>query len=425
MGDRRSQALASLHLGRFSYVSDNLSDALASLVTGLDEVDELGDEDIKAESSQFMGLYFFLQGLHKDAVKHFDRALMAPQSRGDDLDRFFPPYTFGYCAAYLGQFHRSVGILDYNWRRYRDDAPSLAAYFCSALGIVLLMMGRKQRAEATLREAEEISRIHLNRASLLLANVGMAHFHFLSGDVHTAARVMSESTAEAGKADYQVRNYIFPFILEHVYEYERLGLDCLPEHYHYRNQVKTLVNGPNIHLRGVALRLRARQAFERKENTETIRADLDASLRYLRRSGDPIEQAKTKAQMARLEQHAGDREKAAQLAGEAWDHLAIYDGAFFPRELAELLTEGGSAPRGQVSQREIVDRFLDLLQELVPSADLDELLTRIVAVATRFYRAERGGLFWFQGINPNKRRSCARPATCPSGRWKPRHSGPG
>ena len=150
-------------------------------------------------------------------------------------------------------------------------------------------------------------------------------------------------------------------------------------------------------MKGVAYRLRASGGLIRKEAPETIQSDLDASLRYLKRAGDPTEIAKTRAKMAQLALLTGNKEKAIQLAQEAWVHLAKYDGVYFSDELLSLLKRSKIASVDHASRSEIVSRFLEMLEELVPSADLDELLTHIVAVATRFYRAERGGLFWFRG----------------------------
>ena len=45
-----------------------------------------------------------------------------------------------------------------------------------------------------------------------------------------------------------------------------------------------------------------------------------------------------------------------------------------------------------------MDRFLDMLEELTPGTDLDEMLTRFVLASCRFFEAERGGLFWFEDL---------------------------
>ncbi|MBU2551558.1 MAG: sigma 54-interacting transcriptional regulator [Proteobacteria bacterium] len=408
LGDRRSRALIDLHLGRFSYVTDNLSEALASLVSGLDEVDELGDEDIVGRSAEFAGLYYFLQGMYKDAIKYLDRAMLATEDREEGLVNFFLPYTFGYCTAFLGQFNRALGVLDYNLRRYEQRSdPGLAAYFRSALGMVLLLMGRKRDALPHLVQARDESRRHQNHPSLLAAQIGLAHYHFLEGNLAQSARMMGEGLSEAAGANYQVRHYIFPFLLDHFHAFHRSGLQPLAPDYRFDREMQKTLDGPNIHLRGVAYRIRAMEALDLAEDPERVRPDLEASERYLKRSGDPMELAKTRAQAARLHLIEGNRPEAARLAREAWRVLSVYEGVFYPGELAPLLTAGPGPAKADDFQTDIVERFMDMLEEFIPSANLDELLARVVAVSTKFYRAERGGLFWFQdtrsGLGPELR----------------------
>ena len=250
LGDRRSRALIDLHLGRFSYVTDNLSNALASLASGLDEVDELGDEDIVGRSTEFAGLYYFLQGMYKDAVKYMDRAMLFSNEQGEGLVNFFLPYTFGYCTAFLGQFNRSLGVLDYNRRRYlKESAPGLAAIFQSAMGIVMLVMGQTREALPHLLRACDAARRHQNHPSLLTARIGLAQYHFLQGDLGQAAEIIVESVSEAARASYQVRNYIFPFLLELFFEFYLAGLQPVVEGYDFAGELKKTVEGPNIHLR--------------------------------------------------------------------------------------------------------------------------------------------------------------------------------
>ena len=111
-GDRRSKALIDLRLGLLSFASDNLSDALDALASGLDEVNDLGDDDIIAQGAGFAGLYYFLQGMHKDAVRHYERAMAAQRMLVNPSRLFVTSLTFGFCTASLGQFHRAVGIFE-------------------------------------------------------------------------------------------------------------------------------------------------------------------------------------------------------------------------------------------------------------------------------------------------------------------------
>lgn len=401
MGDRRSCALIDLRLGRFSFVHDNLADALESLASGLDEVDELGDEDIISQSSEYAGLYYFLQGMHKDAIRFYDRAMVDSQRMNNGIADIFLPLTFGMCAAYLGQFHRAVGVLEYSRKRALDSRePGLASLFESALGIVLLIMGDKRKARDQLLIAEQNSLKFENHQALLIARIGMVHYHFLDKQFERGADLMLESTKQAAQTGHVIRQYIFPFILEDIHAFEKLrGREKIK--FDLKTELERILDGPNIHLRGAAYRLKVLQLLEDKGDPNEIRSNLEASRRYLKRSGDPVEQAKTTALAARFELETGATDKAAGTACRALKYLAAYQDIYLPPELLKLAKSKNGLETRIDPKADYLDRFLDVLGEFNPGADLEEMLTRMVAVSTRFHLAERGGLFWFDQTGKN------------------------
>ena len=88
----------------------------------------------------------------------------------------------------------------------------------------------------------------------------------------------------------------------------------------FQKEVHRLLKDPNIHLRGVALRLRARLALDSGGDKEKIEGDLRASEAYLKRSEDPVQLAKTRLEMARLKLNENGRKAASLLTkkGPAW-----------------------------------------------------------------------------------------------------------
>ncbi|PKN24596.1 MAG: hypothetical protein CVU64_21755 [Deltaproteobacteria bacterium HGW-Deltaproteobacteria-21] len=394
LGDRRSRALADLYMGRYSYFSDNLDDALTALASGLDEVEELGDEDILSQSAEFVGLYYFLQGMYKEAIKHFDRAILSGKSKKSGLVGSFLSYTFAYCAAYLGRFTQAVGVLDFHWRNWgQKSEPALAALFQSALGITLLMMGKKGQALYHLRGAYEESRRIQNSRSLLLAQAGLSYYHFLEGRIEESSRILNQSLTEAAKNDFAVRQYSFPWILEQYDEFRQLGGSHIPD-FSFDDELDRIIKGPNIHLRGVAYRIMAKRAMKRCDESALVRSNLEASERYLKRSGDPVELAKTRSLMAQFELEAGDRAKASDLARKAWEGMSTCEGAFFPDELKFLIGDESDRETTRVHV-ELVERLLEMMEDFIPSTNLDELLSRVAAVSAEFHGAESCGLFWF------------------------------
>ncbi|MFZ3046110.1 MAG: hypothetical protein WA151_09370, partial [Desulfatirhabdiaceae bacterium] len=63
LGDRRSQAMIHLHLGRLYYFAEQRHKAIEMFALGKSEVESLGDEDILTQASEFIGLYYFIQGM--------------------------------------------------------------------------------------------------------------------------------------------------------------------------------------------------------------------------------------------------------------------------------------------------------------------------------------------------------------------------
>ena len=397
LGDRRSKALIDLHLGRYSFVTDNLSDALEALDSGLDEVNDLGDEDIIAQSAGFAGLYYFLQGLYKDAVKHYDRAMASRRRTADPTAGFFTELTAGFCSAYLGQFHRAVGVLNRSQQFYRNSGNhSLAALFEAGLGVVLLLMGREDKAHDLLTTAMENSRRHGNHQAWLISQIGQAHLLLIAGRLREAGDLMAESILKSAASGHIIRNYIFPFVIEDLYACEILQARTHPT-LGFHEEMNRLIDGPNIHLRGTAYRLRAQIGHKNSADITEIRSDLETSLRLLKRSGDPLEQAKTTAVLAGLELKSGHHQRAAEMARAAWPLLAPFGDYYFPLELKAFVGSRPAASRKTQTGAALMNRFLDILEELAPSTDLDEMLTRLVMASCRYHEAERGGLFWFSG----------------------------
>ncbi len=398
IGDRRSRALINLHQGRFSYLADNLEDALRSLAAGLDEAEELDDEDMAASAAEFVGLYYFLQGMYVDAAKHFDRALPLLRSGSQRPDTFFVSYASAYCLAFLGRFTAAVGIMESYRCSYRRHEPALANLFRAGLGIVLTMMGRRDDALVHLRAAAADSRRLGAVQPLLLARLGLSYHYFLTGKTVRATRIFLEAVSLAAASGFAVRQYVFPFILEELSAWETPPAPGLPaptpvDRAGVAAERERIIRGPNIHLRGVALRLRAMDTLRGGGETSQVRDDLEESERYLVRSGDPVELAKTRVQAARLAQREGEQEKAARLAREAWRELCRYGEAYFPAEFAPLLTTSSLPHTVNADPADLSVRILDLIEAFVPGAEPDAQRERIVLALTRFLRAQRGAFF--------------------------------
>jgi transcriptional regulator with GAF, ATPase, and Fis domain/tetratricopeptide (TPR) repeat protein len=397
-GDLRTLARCDLVMGLYKYVIGQTTEGFGLIASGLRQAEALGDEDIMATSAEFRGIYYYLQGMYKEAVDCFEAVVRFESLKtGQIVPTFLPEHlasssALGYCSALLGQYHRAIGVLDSHWRRSRmmkNDRNT--CFFEALLGIVLIIMGRREEAHTHLLAAWKESQESGSIPARHVVQKGLAYYSYFEGDIEEAYRI----TKETVYAETIGPQYNWPVTLEMLYAFELKGFEPI-DSFGFEQEMERVLAGPNLHLRGVALRLRAVQARSRQENHEVVFSLLESSEADLLKTGDPIELAKTRVEMARVKLVQHDRVAARNLALMAWEGLGGYGQDMFPEDLVPLLRVG-IPPKPGSRRQELIEKFMDLMDEFVPSADREELLTRLVSAACRFFGAERGGLFWFSG----------------------------
>ncbi|GBC61866.1 sigma-54-dependent Fis family transcriptional re gulator [Desulfonema ishimotonii] len=395
IGDRRSHALINLHLGRLFYFSERRHKAMTAFEKGKSEAEALGDEDILIRSAEFVGLYYHTQGLFKKAVRYFEQAIESFE-QGETVQVINPssPIWLGYCATYLGQFHRAIGTLDYYYRfsLERKDI-SLATTIRSVLGIVLLHLRKKDEASFHLSGALQEAITTGNALALYFTRGGLACFHLMEGRLREARDGLIQCLSEGANSGL-IRQYASPMILEMIYELHRAGLSPVPG-FSFHREILRIMQEPNIHLRGVALRLSAVEKIAKEEQPDAVRKDLEDSEACLIRAGTPVQLAKTRLELVRLNLKQGKQEEARLLARRARKNLSGYVREFYPDDLRHLISVKGDKYTDADSYEEFLIRFMDTIRELMPANDPDTLLHRAVRATNRFFGAERGGLFWF------------------------------
>ncbi len=400
LGDQRSHALINLHLGRIFYFSNRRKDALLALNVGLTEVEDLGDYEMKCRAAEFLGLCYYMQGMFREARTHLERADELYGNPGPfTVPAPMAPLLLGYCLIYLGEMHQALGSLDCNWRLAMERGEhALASALRSTLGTLLVLLNKKREAKVHLEAAlEQATSIGSDLTQYLISG-GIAMGHMLDGEATKARQVLEKSfrrSAEIGMA----RQYSSPWILEMTFKMERLGLPPVKNH-GFSEAVEQIWQEENVHLKGVALRLQAKLAQEGGRKPEAITAMFEKSMEYLQCSGDSVQLAKTLLAMARHQKSMGRGDEARTLAKRAWNTLGGYAEAFFPDDMRPLLEQRDLSESKEAGKRDFLNRYLALMESLLPLEDQEEILYKTVAATNRLFGAERGALFWFPGGKP-------------------------
>lgn len=398
LGDKRSQALVSLHIGRFFFLSDRLTDALDILSSGLKKVKKLGDDDILSQSAEFEGLYYYLQGRYREAAEFFDKAIHNAPENNVEVFNIFLPANLGYCYALLGQFHYSIGVLDSNLKRAQICCePYLATFFRSILGTVLIMMGKMDEGRNQLKKANQEALSQGNKRALYFIQRSMAFYFFLKDHMKESYELIAETIQSAIGEKTISRQNTWPWLLNMLYTYHQLGFPPI-DGLDFEQEMKKSLAGPNVLLRGVALRIRAHQAIRQGEGTDKVRPLLMASKQDIELSGNPFELAKTLVDIARLELPTEKPELIQHYLLSATELIAGYEQEFIPTEMKSVVTD---KTEDHPSPETTLERFIEMMREFLPSPENEELYSRVIRASCRFLGAERGGLFWF---TPDKKR---------------------
>ncbi len=399
LGDKRSTAMLNLHLGRLYYFGEQRNQAMDVFAKGKAEVESLGDEDISANAAELIGLYLFIQGRYPDAMPYFETAArhfeFGEQGHSGTM-------WLSYCAAFMGRYHQAIGTLDF-FRRLaieRGDR-ALAATLRAVLGMFLTRIKRSREAifhlSGALREAKETQNI----LASYFAMGGLAFHHMTTGHLEESRKWLSHAVAEGAKAGL-IRQYASPFVLEILFEFHRNELDVIPD-MTFKDECRRLLKEPNIHMRGVVLRLMSLNAMAGGTVPDrNIEADLKQSEKLLLQSGDPIQLGKTYIAITRLKLSRNNPAGARQSARKAWKNFSGYSDVFYPDDLRHLLTGSEDYTPEFTAREELTDMFSTLIKDLIPSDKPDELLQQMVIVTNRFFSAERGGIFWFRDYRSKK-----------------------
>ena len=394
LGDKRSQALINLHMGMLYYFTGRRDEAFVALSVGLEEVNELGDDDILTQSAEFSGLFYFMKGQFREVMKYLEHLETLISINEEDIQTLMY-ILFSYSALYLGQFHRAFGFLDSNLRLAEEKSnKALTSVLRTVLGTTLVLVKKYHEAEFHLKKARQESVESGNAFGYHYSGGGLALLYFMKDDMEKSYDTLLDTIQKAEQAGL-IQQFSSPWILEIVYEFHRLGFKPLP-HWNYHDIMETTLNGVNVHLRGVALRLRAREKMDLGiVKKKPIMADLEASRTCLELSGNHIQLAKTVLEMAHLELLDKNKEAAKAHAQEAWHLFGGHAADFFPDKYKALLEKKLLAPDTKFARDEYLRNYFEEMNSIRSSMGQEETLHKTIISTNRFFGAERGGIFWF------------------------------
>jgi transcriptional regulator with GAF, ATPase, and Fis domain len=378
------QAILSMHLAKNEWLRSQYSSALRHFEEGWGLAKDLNDPKILRAATTFSTFFLFWQGRFREAIQSHEKSAADIEKYPSGGFPLLSIITVGYCYAQIGYVTQGLGMLDAIRTQCLEQGNLyLSAYAAGNIGNVLLDIGRIDEAiEFIQLSAKEARQVH-NDWVWITGKIGLAYAYFLKGETTQSLHYLHEFLEQSRKV--QVTVYLYPYLMELCLAMEQGKLPAT-EGLSLAKEVREVIQGENIFLKGVGYRVKAILAQMKGASSEEVLRSYEQSLELLTECGSQVELANSRFWMARHYIEAGDEEKARQIMSSATDSLEGYLESLIPDDLRTLVTD---KPAGENLLKEI----LNLGQQVVTIRNYKDLVQHILSTVNRLTGAERGAIF--------------------------------
>lgn len=391
--DQRRWTLINFRLGYVYYSEFQVSEAFSALSAGKARVEELNDQDLTSQSVGYIGLYYHIRGMYPVAVDYLKQASEAAALE-DSIFAF--PWASIYLSiteGYLGRFHSSIGRLDYLCHHTRipgnDRLEAAVRSFAKYnLGMALLSSGNSDDPERLFKEILQGNTID---SALLDFNVTKAlGYLFMKTDRVAEGLDLWNNSLKKWHVHREHMQYVSALILELLTRIEEEGYKA-PEGWGFDDQFPVIEIGPNLHLKGVALRMKAVKIMD-KDRKAAIEC-LQESERCLLQTGDKTQLSITRLEMARLVKCRGLTDMYNENAYSVLPGFAGISNEPIPRDIEAGSDTLSSDVQEEDSGVELMDNLFQLLGNLSPCSTVNEAFRLILLTLSDYFKAERACFF--------------------------------
>jgi len=385
-GMRPFLVLLKMHLAKFEWYRGRQTAAIRQFNDGWSLAQASENPDTRWRAMTFRMFFFFWQGRYKDVVQVYDES-------NTTLSRYprskFPIMTtslLGESLAFCGRVAEGLGMLD----GLRDHCLEIGD--TDILGGVLLSMtcifleiDRPDQALEILSGVRSSIYSKLNDFSRFL-------YHRNYAVSLAIKRNYAEAVQHIGKiADLGVSLFSRNIFIRSE-GFIQMAVEMERDEFHRLSGqtpeqiIQSALKSRNVFERAMGHLYKARILMKQEDSPKGILSSLKQAEKWLKVSGNELQLAYTRLQIARVCLKTGDRIRGKREVHRAHRILSPISPSLIPEDLSALLDE-------PPIQQSTLSRILALGQEIVAIRDHREVLTRILGAIHQLTGAERGGIF--------------------------------
>ncbi|MBW2021668.1 MAG: sigma 54-interacting transcriptional regulator [Deltaproteobacteria bacterium] len=327
--------------------------------------------------------FLFWQGKVAAAVERYEEVIGNLEELPDDEATLRACASLGWCYGICGDTARGIGLIE----GVREKAKKLGLddikIYADLMTVLTLLEARRiSEAEIYVKEILSLPEEILGHYVLWAANACMAYILYNHGQLSRCFEFQKRAFVHSKKLGWP--HHRGPWNFEYLDGLEKEGV-IHPE-MNYDSEIKRILKWPDIYMQGVGFRYKAQRDLERGKPFRRIMQDLRASSRLLTKSGAKLELARTEILIARLLLNKGRVRKAEKLIRNAHKVFSKVNEDLFPNDLRNYL-------EGENKEDLLIKTVVDMGVAIGSIRNQNELLQKIINLAMRLTRAERGGVF--------------------------------
>ena len=292
--------------------------------------------------------------------------------------------TVARSYAMIGELSQGLGMLD-TIREHclEDNNLYMAARAASTIGSVLLSIRRLEDAIRYLSISLQEAKKSKNHWIVLISTLMLALAHYYYGEKTESLNYLRDFLRHTKHAN--VHPSVHANLLEICWAVEENDFPEIRD-LSFENVLRPQLSLENVYIKGIAHRYQALLFKHRDRPVPEIIASLEQSIRFLQRSGNPIEIAKSQLELSRLHLELGNENKADAYKQMASEVLEPINSDLIPHELKSFNT---NYTPGEI----ILEEMSKIGNYVFSIRDPKRILGNILISANRTIGAERGAVF--------------------------------
>ncbi len=327
--------------------------------------------------------FLFWQGRLSDAIKRYEYVLGNLEELPEDESSLLACAHLGWIYGKCGQTGRGIGLINSVLGKAAELKLVRLTIYAKVLSVNSLHDARKNaEAEPIIKELLEVPPERLDKWVLWPLYAARAYVYACRGEYQTSFEMQSKV--------YEIASQLGNFHHRGPINFE--SLDMLEENgfvhpqMNYDDEVKRVINWPDIYMQGVGYYYRARRVLKQNGSSKAAHDDLKLSISLLTQSGAKLDLAYSQILLGKLLIKQGCQKEAQDYLKKAWAVLRFTNERLFPQDLRSFV-------HGLNGDGFFLNPLIEISETLGSIRNRKNLLNHIITLTLQLTGAERGAFF--------------------------------